>query len=60
MNQKIKRTREYRNCYRESKEQIKKHVCRASYTDRKYLKKKIVLMNEDAQINCINDILTKK
>ena len=40
MNRKIKRVREYRDDYRESKKQIKKHVCRASRTDRKHLKKK--------------------
>ena len=40
MNRKIKKTREYRDDYRESKKQIKKHVCRISYTDREHLKKK--------------------
>ena len=40
MSRKIKEVREYRDDYRESKRQIKKHVCRASRTDRKYLKKK--------------------
>ena len=40
MNRKIKEVREYRDDYRESKEQVKKHVCRASRTDRKHLKKK--------------------
>ena len=39
MNRKIKKTREYRDGYRESKRQIKKHVYRTSYTDRKHLKK---------------------
>ena len=40
MSQKIKKIREYCDDYRESKKQIKKHVYRTSYTDRKYLKKK--------------------
>ena len=40
MSQKIKKVREYRNDYRELKRQIKKHVYRISYTDRKHLKKK--------------------
>ena len=40
MSRKIKRAREYRDDYRESKEQVKKHVCRVSRTDRKHLKKK--------------------
>ena len=40
MNRKIKEVREYRDDYRGSKEQIKKHVCRASRTDREHLKKK--------------------
>ena len=40
MSRKIKKTCEYRDNYRESKKQVKKHMCRASYTDRKYLKKK--------------------
>ena len=40
MNRKIKEAREYRDNYRESKKQVKKHVCRASRTDRKHLKKK--------------------
>ena len=40
MNRKIKKTREYRNDYRESKKQVKKHMYRTSYIDRKYLKKK--------------------
>ena len=40
MSQKIKKTREYRNDYRESKKQIKRHVYRVSRIDRKYLKKK--------------------
>ena len=40
MNRKIKGAREYDDDYRESKEQVKKHVCRASHTDREHLKKK--------------------
>ena len=40
MNRKIKRTREYRDYYRKSKEQAKKHVCRISYINQKHLKKK--------------------
>ena len=40
MNRKIKKIREYRDGYRGSKKQIKKHVCRASRTDREHLKKK--------------------
>ena len=40
MNRKIKKIREYRNDYRESKKQVKKHVCQTSHTDRKHLKKK--------------------
>ena len=40
MSRKIKRVREYHDCYRESKEQVKKHVCRTSYISRKHLKKK--------------------
>ena len=40
MNRKIKGAREYRDDYRESKKQVKKHMCRASRTGRKYLKKK--------------------
>ena len=40
MSRKTKRAREYRDDYRESKKQVKRHVCRASYTDRKHLKKK--------------------
>ena len=40
MNRKIKEAREYRDDYRELKEQVKKHVCRTSHTDRKHLKKK--------------------
>ena len=40
MNRKTKEVREYRGGYRESKKQVKKHVCRVSRTDRKHLKKK--------------------
>ena len=40
MNRKTKKAREYRDGYRGSKKQVKKHVCRASRTDRKHLKKK--------------------
>ena len=40
MNRKIKKTREYRDDYCESKKQIKRHVCRASRIDREHLKKK--------------------
>ena len=45
MSRKIKRVREYRDGYLESKKQIKKHVCRVSHTDREHLKKK----------NCFNE-----
>ena len=34
-------------------------MCRALYTGRKYLKKKVVLINENTQINCISDVLMK-
>ena len=40
MNRKIKEIRKYRDDYRELKKQIKRHMCRALYIDRKYLKKK--------------------
>ena len=40
MSRKIKKIREYCDDYRESKKQVKKHVCRVSRTDRKHLKKK--------------------
>ena len=40
MNRKIKEAREYRDDYRESKKQVKKHMCRTSHTDREHLKKK--------------------
>ena len=40
MNRKIKRACEYHNDYRESKKQVKKHVCRTLCTDREHLKKK--------------------
>ena len=40
MNRKTKRAREYRGDYRGPKGQVKKHMCRASRTDRKHLKKK--------------------
>ena len=40
MNRKIKRTREYRDGYRELKKQVKKHMYRVSRIDRKHLKKK--------------------
>ena len=40
MNRKTKKTRKYRDDYRGPKRQVKKHVCRASHTDRKHLKKK--------------------
>ena len=40
MNRKIKRVREYRDDYRESKKQIKQYMCRISRTARKHLKKK--------------------
>ena len=40
MNRKTKEVREYRDDYRESKKQVKRHVCRASHTDREHLKKK--------------------
>ena len=40
MNRKIKKAREYRDNYRESKRQVKRHVYRVSRTDRKHLKKK--------------------
>ena len=59
MSRKTKEVREYCNDYRGLKKQVKKHVCRASRTDREHLKK-IVLMNESTQINYINDVLTEK
>ena len=40
MNRKIKEVREYSDDYRGSKEQVKRHVCRTSRTDREHLKKK--------------------
>ena len=40
MNRKIKKPCEYHNYYRESKKQIKEHICRALCTDREHLKKK--------------------
>ena len=40
MHRKIKKIREYHDDYRESKRQIKKHVYRILYIDRKHLKKK--------------------
>ena len=40
MNRKIKKTCEYRDDYRKSKKQIKRHVYRISRTNRKHLKKK--------------------
>ena len=40
MSRKIKEVREYRDDYRELKKQAKRHVCRASCTDREHLKKK--------------------
>ena len=40
MNRKTKEIREYRDDYRGPKEQAKKHVCRASRTNREHLKKK--------------------
>ena len=60
MNWKIQSVREYCDDYRESKKQIKKYIYRVSCTDREYLKRKIVLMNESVQINCISNVLTKK
>ena len=59
MNRKIKKAREYRDDYRELKKQVKRHICRASRTSREHLKK-IVLINGNAQINYISDVLTKK
>ena len=40
MSRKIKEVHEYRDDYRKLKKQVKRHVCRASHTDRKHLKKK--------------------
>ena len=40
MSRKIKKTREYCDGYRKSKEQVKRHMCRTLYTNRKHLKKK--------------------
>ena len=40
MNRKIKEIRKYRDDYRGLKRQVKRHVYRASRTDRKHLKKK--------------------
>ena len=39
MSRKIKKAREYRDGYRESKKQVKRHMYRISRTDRKHLKK---------------------
>ena len=39
MNRKIKEACVYRDDYHESKKQIKRYVCRVSYTDRKHFKK---------------------
>ena len=41
MNRKIKKICEYCDIYHKSKRQIKKHMYRASRTDREHLKKKI-------------------
>ena len=40
MSRKIKKICEYRDDYRGSKKQVKKHVCRVSHIGRKHLKKK--------------------
>ena len=40
MNRKIKKIREYRDDYRESKKQIKRHVYQVSCINREHLKKK--------------------
>ena len=40
MSRKIKKIREYRDDYRGSKGQVKRHMCEALRTDRKHLKKK--------------------
>ena len=40
MNRKIKKAREYRDDYCESKKQIKKYIYQASCINREYLKKK--------------------
>ena len=50
--QKIRKVREYRDCYRKSKKQVKKHVCRILYTNRKHLKKK----NRLDKRKCINKL----
>ena len=51
MSWKIKKICEYRNCYRESKKQIKKHVCWILYIDWKHLKK-----NHFDERKCINKL----
>ena len=60
MNRKIKKIRKYRNDYREPKNQIKKHMCRFSCISREYQKKKNYFNEQSAQINYINDVLTKR
>ena len=40
MSQKIKETCKYYNDYRKLKEQVKRHMCRTSRTNREHLKKK--------------------
>ena len=40
MSRKTKKTREYRDDYRELKKQVKKHVCRVSRINREHLRKK--------------------
>ena len=40
MSRKIKKIREYHDDYRGPKRQAKRHICRASRTDREHLKKK--------------------
>ena len=56
MNRKIKETREYRDDYRESKRQIKKHSCRVSCTNQEYLKKK----NHFNERECANKLYQRR
>ena len=56
MNRKIKEVREYRDGYRGSKEQVKRHVYQASCTDREHLKKK----NRLDERKCANKLYQRR
>ena len=56
MNRKIKKIREYRDDYRGSKRQVKKHMCRTLYTNRKHLKKK----NRFDERECANKLYQRR